>query len=117
MKNRLLLLSFMLLFSMIGWAQTSTNPVGVWDFNVPDAPSEYATGKIEFKNQDGKLMLYFVGVNQGTEVTRRDNQLTCRISSDYFDMTIVLRPDGNNLRGTVSSDQWAMAITLTPEKK
>jgi len=114
-----LLVAFMLLIGTVGFAQTSGNPIGIWDFNVPDAPSEYASGKIEFKNQDDKLMLFFVGTNQarGFEVTKRENQYICRISANNLNMSIVLNPDGNNLKGTIGSGQWEMAIILTPEKK
>ena len=109
----------MFLLCMVGQAQTSSNPVGIWDFNIPNAPSEYATGKVEFKNQDGKLLMFFVGMDQATgfEVTKKDNQYTCKMSFDYFDMTFVLNPDGNNLKGVIFSDQWEMDIIMTPEKK
>jgi hypothetical protein len=32
-------------------------------------------------------------------------------------MIITLSPDGNNLKGIVSVDQYDLGITLTPEKK
>ena len=107
-----------MLFYMAVQAQTSSNPVGIWDFDIPGAPAEYATGKIEFKNQDGKLMMFFVGM-QGTgfEVTKKETQYTCKMSFDYFEMTFVLNPDGNNLKGVIFSDQWEMDIRMTPEKK
>jgi len=122
MENRLFKGLVVVCFLLIGsavLAQTSKNPVGVWDFSVPDAPTEYATGKIEFKNQDGKLLLFFVGNNQtrGFEVTRRENQLVCRVSQDGFVMTLTLNPDGDNLKGTVDVDQWKMAISMKPAKK
>ena len=121
MKKRIvkvILTACMLLFYMSVQAQTSSNPVGIWDFNIPNAPAEYATGKVEFKNQDDKLMMFFVGIQgRGFEVTKKENQYTCKMSFDYFEITFVLNPDGNNLKGTVSSDQWDMEIKMTPEKK
>ena len=122
MRNRMIkwmLAACMLLLCMVGQAQTSSNPVGIWDFDIPNAPAEYATGKVEFKNQDGKLMMFFVGMDQGTgfEVTKKENQYTCKMSFDYFDMTFVLNPDGDNLKGVIFSDQWEMDIIMTPEKK
>jgi len=121
MKKRIIkgmLAAGMLLYCMIGQAQTSSNPVGVWNFDIPNAPAEYATGKVEFKNLDGKLMLFFVGM-QGTgfEVTKKENQYTCKMSFDYFDMTFVLKADGDNLKGVVFSDQWEMDINMKPDKK
>ena len=122
MKKRIIkgmLAAYMLLLCMVGQAQTSSNPVGIWDFNIPNAPAEYSTGKVEFKNQDGKLRMFFVGMSQGSgfDVTKKDNQYTCKMSFDNFEMTFVLNPDGTNLKGIIYSDQWEMDIRMTPQKK
>ena len=110
-----------LLICSLGWAQTSSNPVGVWNYELPDAPGEYATGKVEFKNQDGKLMMvmFFNGAPQGNgyEVTKKDNKYICNVAIENFDMTFTLEPDGDNLKGMLSTDYGDLAIFLKPEKK
>ena len=115
------LVACILFLGIVVCAQTSSNPIGMWIYSCPDAPDEYATGKVEFKQQDGKLML-LITVNQAdgsqiTEVTKKDNVYTCRLSSEYFDITITLSPDGENLKGTILSDQMEVPITMKPAKK
>jgi hypothetical protein len=124
MKKRIIqgmLVACMLLIGFMAMAQTSSNPVGKWDFTVPEAPAEYSTGKAEFTMQDGKLMYQMLvngqSAGQPIEVKKVENTYVIEISNDYFYMKITLNPDGNNLKGLVSSDQWEMGITLTPEKK
>ena len=124
MKKRIIqgmLVACMLLIGFIGMAQTSSNPVGKWDYNVPEAPAEYATGKAEFKMQDGKLMFGMIvngqTAGQFVEAKKDGDKYICEISNDYFYMIITLSPDGNNLKGIVSVDQYDLGITLTPEKK
>ena len=115
-----MLLACMLLTGIIVQAQTSSNPVGKWDYLVPDAPIEYSKGKAEFLMQDGKLMMVMIADGQSgnpVEVTKTDDTYTCRISSDYFTMTITLRPDGDNLKGVIGVDQWDLDIIMTPEKQ
>ena len=118
--KRVFFAACMLLFCIVAQAQTSSNPVGMWTYNCPEAPYEYSTGKAEFKLQDDKLMLVmFVGGTQGqpVAVTKTDDGYLCRFSIDYFDITIILKPDGENLKGTISSDDWELAMTMKPEKK
>ena len=118
--KRVIFAACMLLFCIVAQAQTSSNPVGMWTYNCPEAPYEYSTGKAEFKLQDGKLMLVMImGGTQGApiEVTKKDNDYVCNFSIEYFDITIVLKPDGDNLRGTIASDSWELTMTMTPEKK
>ena len=112
-------LACFLLICAFGWAQTSSNPIGIWNFDLPDAPAEYATGKIEFKNEDGKLMLLNVGAPQGSgfEVTKKDGKYICNISIQGFDLTYILEPDGDNLKGIVSTDYGDLPIFLKPDKK
>ena len=124
MKKRIIqgmLVVCMLLIGFIGMAQTSSNPVGKWDYNVPEAPYEYSTGKAEFKMQDGKLMFGMIVNGQtagrSVEAKKEGDKYICEISNDSFYMKITLSPDGDNLKGLVSSDQWEMGIILTPEKK
>ena len=118
--KRVLFSASILLFCIVGQAQTSSNPVGMWTYNCPEAPYEYSTGKAEFKVQEGKLFLVMsVGGNPGTpiEVTKKDNDYICKFSFDNFGITIILKPDGNNLKGTIASENWDLAISMTPEKK
>jgi hypothetical protein len=125
MKKKIIqgmLVACMLLIGFAGMAQTSSNPVGKWDYSVPEAPAEYSTGKVEFKMQDGKLMMSLAVSGQGqsgpfAEAVKNDNGYVCKMVSEYFSMTITLNPDGNNLKGFITSDQFTVAITLTPEKK
>jgi hypothetical protein len=110
----------MLLFGVIVQAQTSSNPVGKWDYSVPEAPYEYSKGKAEFKMQDGKLMMVMI-INEYAgnpmEVTKKDNAYVCKFAGDGFEMTITLKPDGDNLKGNISSDQFDVSITMTPAKQ
>ena len=123
MKKRMVkgvLVACMLLIGFAGMAQTSSNPVGKWDYSVPEAPAEYATGKAEFAMKDGKLMLTMTmngQAGQPVEAVKKDNGYICTFETEYFSMTITLNPDGNNLKGYISSDQFDVAITMTPEKK
>ena len=124
MKKRIIqgmLVACMLLIGFAGMAQTSSNPVGKWDYTVPEAPAEYGTGKAEFSMKDGKLMYQMIvngqTAGQPIEVKKVENSYVIEISNDYFYMKITLNPDGDNLKGLVSSDQWEMGISLKPEKK
>ena len=115
-----MLAACMLLLGFIVQAQTSSNPVGKWDYSVPEAPPEYSKGKAEFRMQDDKLVLVmtinnFVG--EPIEVTKKDNAYVCGFSVEGFSMSITLNPDGDNLKGWISSDQWDVTITMTPAKE
>ena len=118
--KRVFFAACMFLFCIVIQAQTSSNPVGKWTYSCPEAPYEYSTGKAEFKLQDGKLMLVMVvGGNQGApiEVTKRENDYVCRFSIENYGITIILKPDGDNLKGTIASDGWELAISMKPEKE
>jgi len=124
MKKRIIqgmLVVCMLLIGFAGRAQTSSNPVGKWDFSIPEAPPEYSTGKAEFTMQDGKLVFSMLvngqSAGQPIEVKKNDNTYVCEMANEYFSMKITLNPDGDNLKGMISSDQFAMGISMTPEKK
>jgi len=115
-----MLVACMLLIGCMVQAQTSANPIGKWDFSVPDAPYEYSKGKAEFKMQDNKMVVVMtINNNSGDpmEITKKDNAYVCQVSVDGFSMTINLKPDGDNLKGTISSNQFEIGITMTPEKK
>jgi hypothetical protein len=111
----------MLLFCIVGRAQTPSDPVGVWVYSIPEAPYEYSTGKAEFKKVDGKLtMTLAAGENPAIplEVTvKENNEYVCKFSSTEFSMTITLKPDGETLKGYVTSDMWEVSITMKPDKK
>ena len=124
MKNRIFVALFAACFLLIcpfTWAQTSSNPVGVWTYDLPDVPSEYSTGKVEFKMQDDKLMMvmYFNNAPQGNGfvVTKKDDKYICEVSFDNFSMGFTLGPDGDNLKGMISTDYGDFAIFMKPEKK
>jgi hypothetical protein len=115
-----MIVACMLLFGVMGRAQTSSDPVGVWTFSIPDAPVEYSTGKAEFKKVDDKLTLeMIVDGNPGIsfEVTRKDKDYVCRFVWDNFYMDMTLSPDGDNLKGKIAADDWEFVITMKPEKK
>ena len=115
-----MLVACMLLLGYVVQAQTSSNPIGKWDYSVPEAPYEYSKGKAEFKMQDGKMVMVITindYVGNPMEVTKKENSYVCKMSGDNFSMTITLNPDGNNLKGIISSDQRDVGITMTPEKK
>ena len=98
-------------------AQTPTNPVGKWNFDVPDAPGDN-TGKAEFKNQDGKLMVVLTIENNPSpayEVKRDGNKLVFKYTRDY-DVTVTLAPDGDKLKGSLSSVVFEFEIIMTPDK-
>ena len=125
MKNTIfkgILAACMLLFCIVGRAQTVSDPVGVWDYSIPEAPYEYSTGKAEFKKVDDKLTMTLKSSADSRviplEVTVKEKkEYVCKFKSDNFSMTITLKPDGENLKGTIASDQWEVSITLKPEKK
>jgi hypothetical protein len=110
-----------LLFCLVVRAQTPSDPVGAWTYSIPEAPYEYSTGKAEFKKVDGKLTMTMTSGDYPAiplEVTVKENNVyVCKFSSTEFAMTITLKPDGDNLKGTVGSDQWEVSITLKPDKK
>ena len=116
-----ILAACLLLFCIAGQGQTVSNPVGVWDYSIPEAPDEYGVGKAEFKREDGKLtMTLKVGNNPAVPLSvtvKENNVYVCDLKTNEFSMTITLKPDGANLKGTVSSDYWDVGITLTPVKK
>ena len=127
MKKRIMqgmLVACMLLIGFVVQAQTSSNPVGKWDYSCPDMPAEFSKGKVEFKMQNDKLTMTMTanGTFDGPpmpplEVTKKDNSYVCKMESEYFAMTITLNPDGNNLKGQISSEMGDIAITMTPEKQ
>jgi len=124
MKKRIIqgmLVACMLLIGFVAMAQTSSNPVGKWDTTFPEAPAEYSKGQAEFKMQDGKLMYiaYMDGqpIGQPVEAVKKDNGYVCKMESEFGTITITFTPDGNNLKGTLGSDQFSMNFTMTPAKK
>jgi len=124
MKKRIIkgmLVACMLLVGFISMAQTSSNPVGKWDTYFPDAPPEYANSVAEFVMQDGKLMYiaYWDGqpVGQPIELVKNDNGYSCKMETDFGTMTITFIRDGDNMKGTLGSDQFSMNFTMTPQKK
>jgi hypothetical protein len=71
--------------------------------------------------QDDKLVMVMIMDGQPAgppmAVTKRNDSYVCEMSNEYFSMTISVKPDGDNLKGLIYSDQWEMAIVFTPEKK
>ena len=124
MKKRIMkgmLVACILLIGFVGMAQTSSNPVGMWETTFPDAPAEYAKGKTEFKMQDGKLM-YIMYMNdqpagQPVEVVTNDNGYACKIESEFGTMNITFTRDGDNMKGTLGSNDFSMNFTMTPLKQ
>jgi len=116
-----ILAACMLLFCFVGRAQTVSDPVGVWDYSIPSAPPEYSPGKAEFKKQNDKLILVLTaGENPALtfDVTVKDkNVYVCQFTSNEFSMTITLKPNGENLSGTLSTDMWDVEIDMKPAKK
>ena len=123
MKKKMIkgmLAACMLLLGFIVQAQTSSNPIGKWDYSVPDAPPDYSRGKMEFKMQDDKLVATMIMgdyVGSPMEVTKKENSYVCQFSVEGYSMRITLNPDGDNLKGFISSDQWDVTITMTPAKE
>ena len=123
MKKKMIkgmLVACMLLLGYVVQAQTSSNPIGKWDYSVPEAPYEYSKGKAEFKMQEGKMVMVMTinqNVGPAMEVTKKENSYVCQASFDGFSMTITLNPDGDNLKGVISTSQWDVGVTMTPEKK
>ena len=112
--------AFMLLFCITGQAQTSGNPVGKWVYSIPDVSSEYASGKAEFKKQDGKLMLVLSSnewIGDAFEMTKKDDGYSGKFWIQEYSVTITLKPDGENLKGTLSSDRGTLLVSMKPEKK
>ena len=122
MKKRIMqgvLVACMLLIGFVGMAQTSSNPVGMWETTFPDAPPEFAKGKAEFKMQDGKLM-FIMYMNdqpgQPVEAVKNDNGYVCKMESEFGTMNITFTRDGDNMKGAFSSDQFSMSFTMKPIK-
>jgi len=101
-------------------AQTPANPVGKWNYLIPDAPPEYGSGKVEFKRVDGKLTMTMLSSGNPEiplEVTEKENnEYVCTFSSDQFDMTLHLKPDGENLSGVLEVAGYEASITMKPDK-
>ena len=124
MKKRIMkgmLVACMLLIGLIGMAQTSSNPVGMWETDFPDAPPEFAKGKAEFKMQDGKLM-YIMYMNdqpagQPVEAVKNDNGYVCKVESEFGTMNITFTHDGDNMKGTFGSGEFSMSFTMKPLKQ
>ena len=124
MKKRIMkgmLVACMLFIGFAGIAQTSSNPIGKWDYSMPDAPAEYGIGKAEFKMLDDKLV-FLMTINgqtlgQPVEVKKNDNTYVIEISNDYVYLDISLNPDGDNLKGILTYEQWDLDILMTPEKQ
>ena len=110
----------MLLLGFIVQTQTSSNPVGKWDYSIPEAPYEYSKGKAEFKMQENKLVVVMT-INQSVgntlEVTKKENAYLFGFTIEGYSISFTLNPDGDNLKGIVSSDEWDVTITMTPAKE
>ena len=123
MKNIIikgLFAALMLLFCVASQAQTSKNPVGKWDYSIPDVSSEYSSGKAEFKNQNNKLMLVLSTggwIGDAFEMTKKDDSYSGKFLIEGYAITVTLKPDGENLKGTLSSDRGTLVISMKPEKK
>jgi len=101
-------------------AQTPTDPVGKWTYSIPDAPPEYGSGKVEFKKVDGKLFMLMSSSSFpeiSMEVTvKENNEYVCNFSTDQFEMTLRLKPSGENLSGWLEVGGYDATITMKPDK-
>lgn len=92
---------------------------GAWNYSLPDAPYEYQSGTIEFKEAGGKQTAV---VNiQGNIITINDlkkdgDKYTCNLTVDGSDVKVVFNPGAEKITGMVTAEGWDMPITLTPKK-
>ena len=105
-------------------AQTPANPVGKWTYEIPEAPPEYGLGKVEFKRVDGKLTMAMMTAGNpeiSMEVTEKENngvkEYVCTFSSDQFEMTLRLKPNGENLTGVLEVAGYEASILMKPDKE
>jgi len=110
----------MLLLGFIIQAQTSSNPVGKWNYTMPDAPPEFGQGQVEFKMQNDKLVLVILHndyFGDPIEVTKQDDAYVCEYAGGEFYMTMTFNPDGDNLKGMMSVGGYDLIMILTPAKE
>ena len=59
---------------------------GTWEYNVPDAPYEYSTGKIVFADSENGQQIISIRFTNGTEIKAKE----VKIDNDTFSFTTVV---------------------------
>ncbi|MDR0750890.1 MAG: hypothetical protein LBF62_15145 [Tannerellaceae bacterium] len=93
---------------------------GNWSYSLPDAPYGYQDGSIEFKETDGKLTAVArIGTSSYTikEIKKEGDTYHCNLSVDGSDVKVSIKPDKEELRGTVIADGWEMPVTFKKIKE
>lgn len=113
-----------LFFTMAAYAGTtdanSDKLKGAWSYSLPDAPYGYQDGTIEFKETEGKLTgIARVGASSYTikEIKKEGDTYHCSLSVDGNDVKVSIKPDKEELTGTVITDGWEMPVTFKRIKK
>lgn len=108
-----------LLFTMAVYAGTmnsnSNKLKGNWSYSLPDAPYGYQDGSIEFKETDGKLTAVVkIGNSTHTinEIKKDGDTYRCSLYVDGSDVKVAIKPDKEELKGTVVADGWEMPVTF-----
>ena len=124
MKTKILkfmLAASIMLLSLAAKAQTGAEPSGLWSYSCPDAPYEYQTGKIEFSQANGKLMMkLYTGESSpanGYVVEKKGTSYVCNYVIDNYSVVITLARLNDTLSGIVLVDEWELPITLKPLPK
>jgi hypothetical protein len=93
---------------------------GNWSYSLPDAPYGYQDGSIEFKETDGKLTAVArVGTASYTikEIKKEGDTYHCSLLVDGSEVKVSIKPDKEELTGTVIADGWEMPVTFKKIQK
>jgi len=94
---------------------------GNWNYSLPDAPYNYQSGTLEFKDSDGKQSAV-VKIGSRTininEIKKNGDNFTCNLYVDGADVDVSLKKIScQKMSGMVKAEGWDMPLTLTPVKE
>jgi hypothetical protein len=119
-KNVLWIAALLIIISTNAYSQAAGDPDGIWIYSCPDAPSEYQTGKMLFKKENGNLKVVFPADAPGAEaitVIKKNDTYSWTFRLDGYDIGITLKQNGDRLAGSVYADNWEMPISMSRQKK
>jgi hypothetical protein len=93
---------------------------GNWTYSLPDAPYGYQDGSIEFKEVDGKLTaVAHIGTSSYTikEIKKEGDTFHCSLFVDGNDVKVSIKPEKEELTGTVTAEGWEMPVTFKKIKE
>ncbi|MGV8138765.1 MAG: hypothetical protein AB2L20_26475 [Mangrovibacterium sp.] len=96
-------------------ASLKENFKGVWEYKAPEAPYEYSTGRLIFKEADGKPVVT-VKFQSGTEINAQNikienDSISFVVTIEYEMVKVTGKLVGNKIAAKANSSQGIMTVT------